>query len=587
MRNYRLGIWAGIAGIATILIVGGMTIWMVAIIIGLIIGLLSGYNDSISTPQAGLRFGAINGVIAGALLAVGQLLRSFWLDPLAGQNQLNLGFGAAGSAIVAGLVGLVITAAVGGALSAGQHLKGPARPLAVAAIVGAYLLFLPQIDGALRLGWLGDIIPIIIFIILALGLNIVVGYAGLLDLGYAAFFAIGAYTAGMLSSSHISGQFGSSFQISFWLVIWIAAAIAAIFGIILGAPTLPLRGDYLAIVTLGFGEIVPILLTNLDAVEWIKTPGGEPLNLTGGDPGISAIAPPSLPIVARFDFSFSMIAHLLLGALLLYGVYYIISRTLADERAQGRSTTMTRIVGVLVAIGLLFALFYGMELPGGAKLAIPGIAAIGQFLPTVRTPWYYLVISIFAFSIFFINRLRRSRLGRAWMAMREDELAAGSMGIDLVRTKLLAFSLGASFSGFAGAFFGAYLGSITPSSFQFDKSVLILCMVILGGLGNIPGVILGGLIIVSADTFFLNRLTDLVKQVASNSQAQALADFKASDYRLLLFGVVLVVMMLVRPEGLLPSERRKAELHADEEITAQENTSAFDVEQGSARLSTE
>ena len=587
MRNYRLGIWAGIAGIATILIVGGMTIWMVAIIIGLIIGLLSSYNDLIRTPRDGLRFGAINGAIAGALLAVGQLLRSLWLDPLAGQKQLDLGFGAFGSALVAGLVGVLIVGVVGGALSAGQHLKGPARPLAVAAIVGAYLLFLPQIDGLLKLGWLGDIIPIIIFIILALGLNIVVGYAGLLDLGYAAFFAIGAYTAGMLSSSHISGQFGSSFQISFWLVIWIAAAVAALFGIILGAPTLPLRGDYLAIVTLGFGEIVPILLTNLDAVDWIKTPSGAPLNLTGGDPGISAIAPPSLPIVARLDFSLSMFAHILLGALLLYGVYYIVNRTLADERAQGRSTIMTTIVGVLVAIGLLFGLFYGTELPGGAKLAIPGIAAVGQFLPTVRTPWYYLVISIFAFSIFFINRLRRSRLGRAWMAMREDELAASSMGIDLVRTKLLAFSLGASFSGFAGAFFGAYLGSITPSSFQFDKSVLILCMVILGGLGNIPGVILGGLLIVSADTFFLNRLTDLVKQIASNSHSQALADFKASDFRLLLFGVVLVGMMLVRPEGLLPNARRKAELHADGDDLSHGNVDLHDVTPGGAQLTTE
>src|SRR5215213_3629164 len=361
MRNYRLGIWAGLAGIATILIVGGLTIWMVAIIIGLIIGLLSSYNESITTPLDGLRFGAINGVIAGALLTVGQLLRSLWLDPLAGQPQLNLGLGAIGSAIFAGLVGLLIAAAVGGELSAVQHLKGPSRPLAVALIVGAYLPFLPQIDSALKLGWLGDIIPIIIFIILALGLNIVVGYAGLLDLGYAAFFAIGAYTAGMLSSTHLSGQFGSNFQISFWLVIWIAAAVAATFGIILGAPTLPLRGDYLAIVTLGFGEIVPILLTNLDEVSWIKTSTGAPLNLTGGDPGISAIAPPSLPIVAKLDFSLTMFAHLLLGALLLYGLYYIVRRTLADERAQGRSTTLTSIVGALVAIGLLFGLFYGIE----------------------------------------------------------------------------------------------------------------------------------------------------------------------------------------------------------------------------------
>jgi len=515
-------------------------------------------------------------------MIAGQLLRSLWIDPLAGQRPLDIGFGVVGSAIVVGLIALVIAAVVGGALSAGQHMKGPGRSLVVAAIVGGYLLFLPQIDNALKLGWLGDIIPIILFIILALGLNIVVGYAGLLDLGYAAFFAIGAYTAGMLSSSHLSGQFGSNFQMSFWLVIWIAAAVAALFGIILGAPTLPLRGDYLAIVTLGFGEIVPIVLTNLDSVEWIKTSSGEPLNLTGGDPGISAIVPPSLPIVAKLDFSLVMFGQLALAGVLLYGLYYIVRRIIEDDRAQGRSSTLAKIMGILIGIVLLYALFYGTVLPSGAQLAFPGIPPVGQFLPTVRTPWYYLVISILAFSIFFINRLRLSRLGRSWMAMREDELAASSMGIDLVRTKLLAFSLGASFSGFAGAFFGAYLGSITPSSFQFDKSVLILCMVILGGLGSIPGVILGGLIIVSADIFFLNRLTDLLKQIASNSGSQALSDFKASDYRLMLFGLVLVVMMLVRPEGLLPNARRRAELHAEGDDVIHENVDVLDVTPGGA-----
>src|SRR6266508_442565 len=579
MRNYRLGLWAGIAGIATILIVGGLTIWMVAIIIGLIIGLLSSYNASITTPLDGLRFGAINGMIAGALLTVGQLLRSLWLDPLAGQRQLDFGFGAIGSAIAAGLIGLVISAVVGGALSAGQHLKGPARPLAVAAIVGAYLLLLPQIDSALKLSWLGDIIPIIIFIILALGLNIVVGYAGLLDLGYAAFFAIGAYTAGMLSSTHLSGQFGSNFQMSFWLVIWIAAGVAALFGIILGAPTLPLRGDYLANVTLGFGEIVPIVLTNLDDISWIKTSTGGDLNLTGGDPGISAIAPPFLPIVSRLDGSLGMFISLLGFVLVAFAAYYLVRRVLHDEHVAGRSTTLTAIVGALLGVFLLYAFFYGSQLPGGGALAIPGTSGAGQFLPTQRTPWYCVVVVIFGFSVFFINRLRRSRLGRAWMAMREDELAASSMGIDLVKTKLSAFALGATISGFGGASHGAYLGSITPSSFQFDKSALILCMVILGGLGNIPGVIIGGLLIVSADIFFLNRLTDLLKQIASNSNSAALADFRASDYRLMLFGMVLVIMMLVRPEGLVPSIRRRAELHPDEETAKRENISAYDVEQ--------
>ncbi|HNP71254.1 MAG TPA: hypothetical protein PLO33_05100 [Kouleothrix sp.] len=586
MGKVRFGIWAGVAGVATILIVGGKTVWMAALIVGLIIGLLSANNESLKTPRDGVRYGLLNGVAAGVVLIIGQLLRSLWLDPLAGQTALDIGIGAAGSALVAGLIGLVIAAAVAAILSASQHLAGIGRTLAVGAVVGAFLLFLPQIDRGLGLAWLGDIIPIMIFIILALGLNIVVGYAGLLDLGYAAFFAIGAYTAGMLSSTHLSGQFGSNFQLSFWLVIWIAAAVAAMFGIILGAPTLPLRGDYLAIVTLGFGEIVPILFTNLDAVDWIKTSTGEPLNLTGGDPGISAIAPPFLPIVQRLDGSGAMIIELIGFVLVVLAALYLVRRVLDDERAARKSTTLTKIVGGLLAVFLLYAFFYGTDI-GGTPLAIPGTSGAGQFLPTERTPWYYLIIVIFGFSIFFINRLRRSRLGRAWMAMREDELAAASMGIDLVRTKLLAFALGATFSGFGGAFYGAYLGSITPSSFQFDKSVLILCMVILGGLGNIPGVILGGLIIVSADIFFLNRLTDLLKQIASNSNNEALANFKASDYRLMLFGIVLVIMMLVRPEGLVPSARRRAELHADEETARHENASAFDVEHNNAQLSTE
>ena len=585
MGNVRFGFWAGIAGLATIMIVGGKTIWMVALIIGLIIGLLSANNDTLHTPQQGARFGAMNGLVAGAVMLVGQLLRSLWIDNLAGQPVLELGMGAFGSAIVAGLIGIVLTVVVASVLSAGQHLSGLARTLSVGAVVGAFLLFLPQIDRALGLAWLGDIIPIMIFIILALGLNIVVGYAGLLDLGYAAFFAIGAYTAGMLSSTHLSGQFASNFQLSFWLVIWIAAAAAAVFGVILGAPTLPLRGDYLAIVTLGFGEIVPILFTNLDSIEWIKTANGDPLNLTGGDPGISAIAPPSLPIVHSFDGSLAMIIQLISFVLVALAALYLVRRVLDEDRIAGKSTTLTTVVGGLLALLLLYGFFYGAKI-GDATLAIPGTSGAGQFLPTERTPWYYLIIVIFGFSVFFINRLRRSRLGRAWMAMREDELAAASMGIDLVRTKLLAFALGAMFSGFGGAFYGAYLGSITPSSFQFDKSVLILCMVILGGLGNIPGVILGGLIIVSADIFFLNRLTDLLKQIASNSNNTALADFKASDYRLMLFGIVLVIMMLVRPEGLVPSARRRAELHADGDVTKQENTTVFDVEQD-AQLSPE
>jgi branched-chain amino acid transport system permease protein len=278
-------------------------------------------------------------------------------------------------------------------------------------------------------------------------------------------------------------------DVSFWLAIWIAAAVASIFGIILGAPTLPLRGDYLAIVTLGFGEIVPIAANNLDSLS-ISIFGYtlvENLDLTGGPKGINPINRPWLP-------------------------------------------------------------------------------GLGEFTPSNPIPWFYLILAIMLFSIFFIIRLRNSRLGRAWTAMREDELAAEAMGINIVRTKLLAFAMGATVSGFAGAFYGAYISAIFPESFRFDVSVMLLCMVILGGLGNITGVILGGLIIQFADRLFLPQLSQLVQTLAQNSDSAVLKEINfASDFRLLLFGVTLVIMMLLRPEGLVPSARRRMELHSNEE----------------------
>jgi branched-chain amino acid transport system permease protein len=342
-----------------------------------------------------------------------------------------------------------------------------------------------------------------------MGLNIVVGYAGLLDLGYAAFFAIGAYTTGILSSEqdHIT--------LNFWLVIWIAAAVAAIAGLLLGAPTLRLRGDYLAIVTLGFGEIIPVVFNNLTSVT-IKEPltcwiipglqrllGAPPMNscivlankvnVTNGDLGINPIGRPALPL-------------------------------------------------------------------------------IGTFVSNNTIPWYFLIIVIILFSIFLINRLRESRLGRAWMAIREDELAAAQMGIDPVRTKLLAFSMGATFSGFAGAFFAAYIAGIFPSAFQFSTSIIILCAVILGGIGNVYGVIVGGLVIELADRLFLPALKDFLSGLMNQTVLPALAsnhtlhDIVAQNanpilYRYFLFGITLVIMMAVRPEGLMPSAQRRMELH--------------------------
>lgn len=351
---------------------------------------------------------------------------------------------------------------------------------------------------------LNQLIPVYIYVLLALGLNIVVGYAGLLDLGYAAFFAIGAYTIGILSSKQFEVQTG--FSLSFWLVIWIAAAVAAVAGIILGAPTLPLRGDYLAIVTLGFGEIVPIVIRNLggggsSGTVMLEFFGiklfSEPLNLTGGESGISAIYPPS-----------------------------------------------------------------------------------SSFTSANQINWYYLIVGLMALTIFFINRLRNSRQGRAWTAIREDELAADAMGINTVRTKLLAFAMGATFSGFAGAFYGAYLGSIFPSSFEFSVSVIVLCMVILGGLGSMVGVIVGGLLIMGADRMFLPTAADVVQKIAETKTGSGDIPIyrNPGQLRQLLFGLVLVVMMVVRPEGLLPSAERRAELHADDDIADQENAELYDAE---------
>jgi len=371
----------------------------------------------------------------------------------------------------------------------------------------------PFIDSFTGLRWIAQVIFALIFVILGMGLNIVVGYAGLLDLGYAAFFAIGAYTTGILSSP-IHNIF-----LNFWLVIWIAAGMAAIFGLLLGAPTLPLRGDYLAIVTLGFGEIIPVVFRNL-------------IDVTIHEPLTCWIIP---------------------------GI----------QKIFGASSTVSCIV-----IADHLNLTAGEQ--GINPIGRPILPIIGQFTNAEPIPWYFLIIAIILLSVFLINRLRESRLGRAWMAIREDELAASQMGIDPVRTKLLAFSMGATFSGFAGAFYAAYISGIFPSVFDFSASILILCTVILGGIGNIYGVIVGGLVLITADRLFLPALKDflggllnhtVLPALASNPTMQAAVAQNANPilYRYLLFGLTLVIMMAVRPEGLLPNEQRRMELRPDEE----------------------
>jgi len=304
------------------------------------------------------------------------------------------------------------------------------------------------------------------FILLALGLNIVVGMAGLLDLGYAAFFAIGSYSYAMLASQ----QFG--IHVPFWGMLFLAAAIAALFGILLGAPTLRLRGDYLAIVTLGFGEIVPQTFLNLS-------------QFTNGPNGIGSLDQPSL-FGNPFGFS--------------------------------------------------------------------------------ATPYYYVLLALIVLGILAARNLQNSRVGRAWMAIREDELAARHAGINTTAAKLSAFALGASFSGLAGVAYAAKLGIVSPDEFGFNVSVLVLSMLVLGGMGNIAGVIAGSFVLSFINGFLLPQSTAIVHSLG-------LANVDFTNYRFMLYGAILVLMMLFRPEGLIPSRQRAAEFHealADPTLAHQE-----------------
>ncbi|MBV9280392.1 MAG: branched-chain amino acid ABC transporter permease [Chloroflexi bacterium] len=290
---------------------------------------------------------------------------------------------------------------------------------------------------------------ICVYTMLGLGLNIVVGYAGLLDLGYAAFFAIGAYATAYYMTTN---------NLSYWIMIPIAAALAAVFGVVIGAPTLRLRSDYLAIVTLGFGEITRISATNLD--------------FTGGPNGLYGVPQPSI-----FGFTFQTPLH-----------------------------------------------------------------------------FFYLSLALALVTLFCVARLGNSRIGRAWAYIREDELAAAAMGINPVRIKLLAYALGAVWGGVAGSFLAVQLTAVSPESFTFNQSVTILIVVVLGGLASVPGVIVGAVVVVLAPELWRNIPPDIAQHLPGDY----------TQYRLLVFALALIVLMIFRPEGLWPSRQRKREMHAED-----------------------
>ncbi len=328
------------------------------------------------------------------------------------------------------------------------------------------LLLLPLIDH--NAGHINAGADAAVFVLLALGLNIVVGFAGLLDLGYAAFFAIGSYTYALAASPFYH------LHLPFWPMLIIGAVIAGIFGALLGAPTLRLRGDYLAIVTLGFGEIVPTVFLNLP-------------KYTGGTNGIVGI---DQPTIFGYEFGFNPV------------------------------------------------------------------------------PYYYTLLVIIVLSVIAILRLRDSKLGRAWLAVREDEIAAASMGINLTTTKLLAFSFGAFFSGFGGALYVAKLGVVSPDQFNFTVSFTILAMVVLGGMGSVFGVIAGAGILYEFQSLFLTDVTQWSHSLGVAWGIPLLTRLNFVNLKFLLYGLGLIFLMLLRPEGLFPERRIKAII--TERTTAEE-----------------
>jgi branched-chain amino acid transport system permease protein len=311
----------------------------------------------------------------------------------------------------------------------------------------------------------------LLYVLLALGLNIVVGYAGLLDLGFVAFYAVGAYMYALLASPHlfetfpaIAQMFPNGLHTPIWLVVPLAALLAAIAGVLLGTPVLKLRGDYLAIVTLGFGEIIRVFMNNLE----------HPVNITNGPRGLDRIDPMTI---------------------------------------------------------------------GGVSLGQPLL--IGDFRIPPVTLYFWLFLVLVIVSVIICHRLEQSRIGRAWMAIREDEIAAKAMGINTRNMKLLAFGMGATFGGVSGSMFAAFQGFVSPESFSLMESVMIVAMVVLGGMGHLPGVILGAVM--------LAALPEVLRYVAGDIQNMTGGRIDAAILRQLLIAVAMIAIMLIRPRGLWPA----------------------------------
>ena len=347
---------------------------------------------------------------------------------------------------------------------------------------GLALVLLPLILQNFGNAWVRIADMALLYVLLAVGLNIVVGYAGLLDLGYVAFFAVGAYIYALMASPHltetfplIAAMFPAGLHMPLWVIVPVSAAVAGLLGMLLGAPTLKLRGDYLAIVTLGFGEIIRVFINNLD----------QPYNITNGPKGIDQI-------------------------------------------------DSVHVLGHSLGKPLHFA---GFE-----------VASVSLY--------FYLFLTLVLFAILVSHRIQHSRIGRAWMAIREDEIAAKAMGLNTRNLKLLAFGVGATFGGVSGAMFASFQGFVSPESFSLMESVMIVAMVVLGGLGYLPGVILGAVL--------LSALPEVLRYVAGPLQALTDGRLDAAILRQLLIALAMIVIMLMRPRGLWPSPEHGKSLQVKE-----------------------
>ena len=373
--------------------------------------------------------------------------------------------------------------------------------IALYALLGVTLVLSPILFEGFGMLFMTRIMALVgLYVILALGLNIVVGFAGLLDLGYIAFYAIGAYS-GVIVGTAVIKYFPALGPYTYFMMIPVAAAFAALTGIMLGTPVLRLRGDYLAIVTLGFGEIVRIIINN------------NAFGITNGAAG--------LPRAGEF-----------------------LPKPWPLEQLQ--------------------TIYF----------SIPGLGPNGfNFQFSSNLYWYYMIVLLCCFTIFVVKRLDNSRLGRSWAAMREDEVAAASMGVSITGAKLWAFSLGAVWGGIAGLTFANFQQFVSPESFTFMESVFVVCTVVIGGMGSIPGAIVGAIIIQGTPELIRGFATSgLIK--LSGEQVTAI-----SNYRNLVFGLVMVIFMVWRPQGLLPSKRRAAELRPDtDEMGDEESETLYDAQ---------